>query len=248
MSSRRFELQQVRQRDRFLCQYCGKAGEQYAHIIPNTDGGEYTLDNLVLLCYEHHNYWLESARASAEMKAKLIEIARKLRDRQKLDGLLSRLFAWPAGEHKVVVLGGGCRVIDQENILESSAHPERPYLKLGIDDIGVLRVNAFFEDAQGSEFMSITDNKLEVETISAWDIIVERRRFSLIHSERKISLTLRQKDNLDLWLTGNLYLNGGYYQITDEHILEVANNYLMSGNIARENGRGLLLAPGTIKF
>ena len=246
MSSKRFEQQQVRQRDRFLCQYCGKAGEQYAHISPDTDGGEYTLDNLILLCYEHHNYWLESARSSAEMKAKLIEIARKLRDRPKQDGLLSQLFAWPAGEQKVVVLGGGWRFIDQENILESFAHPERPYLKLGIDDIGVLRVNAFFEDAQGNEFMSISDNKLEVETIAAWDIIVERRRFSLIHAERKISLTLHQKDNLDLWLTGNLYLNGGYFQITDKYVHDVANNGFMSNVTARENGSGLFLAPGTV--
>src|SRR5262249_22897688 len=85
------------------------------------------------------------------------------------------------------------------------AHPERPYLKLGIDDIGVLRVNAFFEDAQGHEFMSITDNKLEVNTMSAWDMIVNRRRFSLIHTDNKISLNMHQKDNLDLWLTGCNY-------------------------------------------
>ncbi len=96
--------------------------------------------------------------------------------------------------------------------------------------------------------MSILDNKLEVETIAAWDIIVERRRFTLIHADRMISLTLRQKDNLDLWLIGNLYLNGGYYQITDQHILEVTNNNLMRSNTVIGNGGGLLLEPGTIQF
>jgi hypothetical protein len=247
MPSRRYEQQQVRQRDRFLCQYCGKAGEQYAHIIADTDGGQYTLNNLVLLCYEHHTHWLESAKASAGMKARLIEIARKLRDKPKQDGLLSQLFAWPADEHIVVVIGGGFRFVDQENILESAAHPERPYLKLGIDSIGVLRINAFFEDAQGNEFMSITDNKLEVETIAAWDITVNRRSFSLTHTDRKIKLNMHQEDNLELWLTGNLYLNGGYFQITDKYIFDVACDGRMSGNISI-NGKGLMLAPGTVMF
>lgn len=245
MTSKSYEQQQVRQRDRFLCQYCGEAGEQYAHIIAESDGGEYTLNNLILLCYEHHN-WLESAKASTEMKTKLLEIAHKLRDQQKQDGLLSQLFAWPASKHMEVVVGGGWRFVDQENILESTAHPERPYLKLGVDDIGVLRVNAFFEDAQGNEFMSITDNKLEVETIAAWDIVITRRRFSLTHSDRKINLTMHQKDNLELSLTGNLYLNGGYFQITDEYILDTAYKSYMSCNTSRYHKKGLTLIPGTI--
>lgn len=33
----------IRQRDRFICQYCGKRGEQYAHIVRESDGGEYNL-------------------------------------------------------------------------------------------------------------------------------------------------------------------------------------------------------------
>lgn len=245
--SKRSEQQLVRQRDRFFCQYCGKAGEQYAHIVPDSDGGEYSLNNLILLCYEHHNYWQEPAKASVEMKAKLIEISRNLRDKPKKDGLLSQVFAWPAGVHPTFVVGGGSRFIDQENIIEST-NPERPYLRLGVNEVGVLKVNAYFEDADGREFMSIIDNCLEVNTISAWDIIIERRKFSFVHKDKRVSLTMCQKDNLELWLTGNLYLNGGYYQITDEHILEVEHHNLLQGNVAIGNGRGLFLSPGVIVF
>src|SRR2546421_4342040 len=96
--------------------------------------------------------------------------------------------------------------------------------------------------------MSILDNKLEVETIAARDNIVERRRFTLIHANRMISLTLRQKDNLDLWLIGNLYLNGGYYQIIDQYLLKVTNNNLMRSNTVIGNGEVFYLSPASFSF
>lgn len=243
--SKSTEKQLVRQRDRFLCQLpsCGKAGEQYAHIIADADGGKYDLNNLIHLCCEHHN-WLESARTSPQMKAELTKFSLRLRDRPKEDGLLSQLFTWLPSSQKAVVLGGGCRFLDQENILESLSNPQRPYLKLAVDGMGIFKINAYFEDSVGKEFMKIVDNKLEVDTIIAWDIIIERRRFSLIHAARNVELTIRQKDNLELWVTGRLYLNGGYYHITNNHILDVNDNNLIRDNTLAGSGRGLLLAPG----
>jgi hypothetical protein len=242
------EQQQVRQRDRFVCQFplCKKPGEQYAHIKPDSEGGAYCLENLVFLCYDHHNYWLEPAGTKGVRKEKLQNIANKLRDQPKEDGLYSRLFAWPAGDRRVVSLGGGVKFFNHERILESTEHPNRPYLSLRVNEFGFLVINATFEDERGNEFMTITDNELRVDTSDAWDIAVSRRRFSLIHADTKVLLNLRQNDDLDLIVTGKLFLNGGYYRINSHEIVDVPYHNRLRNNQSFNGGRGLMLQPGSI--
>jgi hypothetical protein len=238
----------VRRRDRFQCQNCGVVGEQYAHVVPESDGGEYTLENILFLCYKCHNYWQEPAGTSPEMKARLVELSRKLRDQEKNDNVLSSIFSWPAGQAIIVTFGGGMRIIGQERILERKDDPSRPYLTLKIDELGRFCINAYFDDDNGKDFMHVTDNVLRVHTADAWDIVLTRRSIRFEHAVRNMMLQIRQGDNLDLRVTGNLYLNGGYYEITDDHIRDVAYNNTFQRCAMAGNGYGLLLSPGRIVF
>jgi hypothetical protein len=248
MMSRDEVQSDVRRRDRFKCQNCGNRGEQYAHIFPESDGGEYVLENLLFLCGGCHNYWQEPAKAAPEIKARLIELSQKLRDKPKTDSILSSIFAWPAGETLAVTFGGGIRIIGQERILERKDDPSHPYLTLGVDNFGRCHINARFDDVAGNEFMHVVDNALQLHTRDAWDIAFTRRRIRFEHADRKMKLQIRQTDNMDLRITGSLYINGGYYEITDDHILDVNCNNVMRGCQASFNGHGLLLAPGAIIF
>jgi len=238
----------VRRRDRFQCQNCGVAGEQYAHIVPESDGGEYTLENMLFLCYKCHNGWQEPAGTSPEMKTRLVELSRKLRDQEKSDDVLSSIFSWPAGRVAVVTFGGGMRVINQERILERKGDPSRPYLTLRIDEIGRLRINAYFDDDQGNDFMHVIDNVLRVHTADAWDIVFTRRSIGFEHAARNMMLQIRQAETLDLRITGNLYLNDGYFEITDDHMRDVEYNNTFQKCAMVGNGYGLLLSPGKINF
>ena len=238
----------VRRRDRFRCQYCGATGEQYAHIVPDSDGGEYALDNLLFLCYSCHKNWQEPAKASPEMRDRLSEIGRNLRDKSKTDAVISNTFGFPAGGELVVTLGGGVRFVNQERILEREADPTRPYLSLGADSFGILHINAYFDDADGHDFMHVEDNVLKVHTAAAWDVVFSRRYMRFEHADREMKLEIRQADNLDLQITGSLYLNGGRFVITNERIVDTIANIIMQRNIAVANGMGLLLAPGRISF
>src|SRR5579862_2689426 len=192
----------VRRRDRFQCQNCGEKGEQYAHIIPDSDGGEYALENLLFLCYECHNLWQEPAKAPPEVKARLIKFSEKLRDKPKTDDLLSSIFAWPAGKMLAVSFGGGMRIVGQERILERKDDPARPYLSLGIDAFGRFHINAYFDDANGNDFMHVVGNVLHVHTADAWDIVFTRRSIRFEHADRSMKLQIRQAGNLDLYITG----------------------------------------------
>jgi hypothetical protein len=239
---------EVRRRDRFQCQMCGAEGEQYAHIVPKSDGGAYELNNLIFLCWRCHNAWQEPARSAPEVKAKLIEVSRKLRDKEKSDGVLSSVFQWVAGERLKVTLGGGMQIIDQERILERRDDPSRPYLRLRKDPIGILHIDAYFDDADGNDFMHIDDNVLRVHTSAAWDIAINRRKIRFEHADQKMRLEIRQATDMGLLVTGNLYLNGGYFEIAEDRIFDVKNRNTLSGCSAIGNGRGFLLSPGEIMF
>jgi hypothetical protein len=182
------------------------------------------------------------------MKASLIALSRKLRDREKTDSLLDSIFTWPAGERLAVTFGGGMKVIGQERILERKDDPSRPYLTLGIDDFRRLHLNAYFDDVEGNDFMHVTDNTLRVHTADAWDIKFNRRAIEFEHSDRKMKLRIRQADDFALYVTGNLYLNGGYYEITDGYIRDVTHSNIFQNNVTGYNRTGMLLFPGGIAF
>lgn len=42
--------EEVLERDRYICYYCGKFGNTVDHLVPKSKGGEYTHDNLVCAC------------------------------------------------------------------------------------------------------------------------------------------------------------------------------------------------------
>ncbi len=235
---------EVRQRDRFQCKFpgCDRGGEQYAHIVAEDDGGPYELDNLIFLCYAHHNFWQESARASDLEKRRLVELSEKLRDHQQPDSIISTVFGWTAHDDLVVKLGGGVLARNQERILESR-DPNRPYLSLRKDDFGLLWITANFEDATGVTCFEVSENKMSIRTSDAWDIAINRRKLRFIHADRRMQLQIDQTDDLALQITGELFLNGGPFSIMPNQILDVRyRNTFVANQVA--GGRGVFLAPG----
>ncbi len=252
MSQSRARVQrQVRQRDRFLCQYprCRTGGQQYAHIIPESEGGAYDLSNLILLCYEHHNYWQEPARAAKEVRANLIALSTRLRDQAKSDGLLARVFEFPATKDARFDLGGGISFRNHQIILGSPPdHLKEPYLKLAVDGVGLMVINARFEDEYGREIMKIEDNMMTVDTYNAWDLLLERRRFSFQNNSEEIELNLSQEPTGAVRLTGRLYLNGGLYKITDSEVVDLKTRNRMRGNVSLNRATGAIFSPGMMSF
>lgn len=143
---------------------------------------------------------------------------------------------------------GGGKFVNQTRILERKDESSRPYLSLSIDDIGLMHIDAYFDDADGNAFMHVVDNVLKFHTVEAWDVVFTRRAIRFEHVDRKMRLEIQQKPDLDLYVTGNLYLNGGYYVITDDRLLDTVSDNVMSNCGAISNGHGLLLVPGTIRL
>jgi hypothetical protein len=63
-----------------------------------------------------------------------------------------------------------------------------------------------------------------------------------------MKLEIHQTENMDLRITGGLYLNDGYFVIADDRIVDVQYDNILRDCTAESNGYGFLLVPGTIRF
>lgn len=232
----------VRQRERFACPYpsCEKMGEQYAHINAVEIDGNYTLDNLLYLCSDHHNYWQESSRTTKEVREALYQMSIRLRDLPKQDTILNRLFDFPSGQKQIINIGGGFKFINTNHILRCERKPENPYLSIGTNEYGIFRINAHFDNEKGETFMTIRENKFIANSSDLWDIVIRRRHISIVNSSRKIKLSIRQKRNLELEIVGTMYLNDEFFNITKKSITSSSIN-LINNSMQNCNSGGILL-------
>jgi len=239
---------EVRQRERFQCASCGNLGEQYAHIIPKEQGGSYTLDNIILLCYACHLHFQEAYGTTGEMKEALLSLGLEMRDAVKDDGLLEGVLSFVYGAEIKVSLGGGCSFWGQGNILESEAIPEDPYLKVHVGGKPrTVRVDARFEGANGEELVRIAQRRALIHSSSAFDIVFSRRSLEYIHIDQDLHLKIwQEKDSTELHVAGKMYLNGGLFEISDREIVDLSADNHLSGNCSYGADRGLLLAPGCV--
>lgn len=247
--SKRDEQRKVRIRDRFLCPNCHvKRGEQYAHVVPDSDGELYIASNLLFLCGECHNN-LESARAKPEQKKRLIELAKNIQDAPREDGLLTSNFTLVRGVHPTIKLGGGMIIVNSTAVLEKQNNPNNPYLKLESDETDQLRlvISARFEDINGRVVMEIIKNTLRLHTKDAWDIVIKRRSIRFEDMQRSINLQISQAADLSLLVTGKLYLNGGLYTIGSKQIAAPSGVRIQKCS-SIFNGHGVLLSPDHISF
>jgi hypothetical protein len=241
------EQQKARIRDRFICPNCQmRRGEQYAHIVPDSDGGPYVADNLLFLCVECHNN-LEPARAKAEQKNQLVELARKIKKAPRRDGFLTSNFTLVAGTHPTIKLGGGMIITNSTAILEKQNEPNNPYLKLESDEIGRLIISAKFEDTDGRVIMEIDKNILHLHTKDAWDIVMKRRSIIFEDAKRSINLQISQAEDLSLLVIGKLYINGGLYTIDSEQLTS-SSGIVIKNSYSIFNGYGVLLSPDRMIF
>lgn len=177
---------------------------------------------------------------------------RRIGNGRRVDGLYRSLFSFLATDKLVAHLGGGFKFVNHANILESVKTPDRPYLRLGTDEAGLLSVNLRLEDEKGITFFEVIENKIEVSTEDVWDIEFERRYMQFIHKDQELYLKIRLRKNGELDITGRVFLNGGLFEITKREVTDVSHgsqfrdiSKIFRGSTLA-SGRGLILAPGRL--
>ncbi len=90
---------EVRRRDGFGCIFCGKMLVEYHHIIPYSENPLHSIDNIVLLCRDHHADVTTNRKSSADV------IRARDRSYSSINGTFSK-YRFEPGQNLDVVISG----------------------------------------------------------------------------------------------------------------------------------------------
>ncbi|HLZ15281.1 MAG TPA: HNH endonuclease [Candidatus Saccharimonadales bacterium] len=235
------ERQLVRQRARFQCENCQQfALAQYAHIIPESDGGEYELNNLLFLCYPCHRT-LEPALAKVRLKEARIERMERIRARDKIDNLVQGIFdELMAGTNVVVHIGRGLKFVDTKRIFEEDSHkyPQPSYLDVKALD-GMLLFSGNFKDENGKALIHFENTQFKIYTGDFWDIVRKPAKLEIVNLSRKFRLQILQNDDLSISILGKFFLGNLPARATKNDFTLGGNRFIDNTIINSRVGLGI---------
>lgn len=203
----------LRSRGNFKCEACGKSLYcQYAHIIPESDGGEYSVSNMLFLCYEHHlKYEIQGLPANSAKRNLLVKEMYKIRNNRKLDTAWEKFFEYPA--EKLIVKIGNNVLINNPVIFRSTAiSPGSDYcidlLSIELNN-GYFMINGLFFDQNKKLILSIKDNMLQTDAANLFDLkLYKNGKLELISRDKTMRFILEQDADGALSLSGCVYYFG----------------------------------------
>ena len=242
MSNTSYHKQAVRQRGRFKCENCGKFEvSQYAHIRPDSDGGEYDFNNLLYLCYPCHRAF-EPTLAKGKLKEARINRMKMLKNKSKIDSLVEGLFnELHADKDLVVRLGGGITFINTPRIFEEN--PDRYQNPSFLDFTfvnDILQISGMLKNENQQPIINFSGTHFTLFTGDFWDIIRQPSRLEIINITKKMSLILEQNDDLSIDIQGNLYLGNYLAAVSIRELILNDYTYLMN-NIIEGSQIGLCI-------
>lgn len=224
---------QLRQEAGFGCCICGHPIYQYHHIRPFGLGHHHDLDDMMLLCPNHHHEATVGALEEPEQrhwKLHPFNIARGFAEGQLKIG--TRLVVVEAGGNLFV--GEGFKtVVDGEALLQ-----------LGADDDGRLQVSLDLYDRDDACLLSITQNEWTTGEPLAWDLEFGSRWLRLRRKRSDVALFIDARVqpvrvSADLWRRGQNFC--------------IARDSLLFNGVVRDIGfrhvgfAGLMLAVDTTR-
>ena len=231
----------VRQRGRFKCENCNNFTiAQYAHIIPDSNGGSYDFNNLLYLCYECHRKF-EPTLKKGELKKAHIKHMKKIKNRSKIDSLVTGIFDELQAGKEIVVHMGGITFINIPRIFQENPSKFLIPSFLEIEHVvDQLQISGLFKDENQKPLIFFSGTNFTLCTGDFWDVIRRPSELEFVNVTKKVSLLLRQNDDLSITIEGSLYLNNMQTLISlDKFILSNCATFI--GNIIAECPIGLFI-------
>lgn len=213
MSERDDIQREVRQRERFMCALGHDTDvgmKQYAHVVPESAGGPYEVNNLVWLC-EGCQRKYEPANKKDELRELLIKRMEEIRDAPRFDnlatGVFDELLLHP--ERPVVVRMGSDVYQDvQRPFTEQAPNGETDiqYLEFRRDGLSIV-LNGMIKDEHGLPLITFEDSKLRFHTFDAWDFERKPRFLKIINNTQQVWFSIEQADDMSVRIEGELYFD-----------------------------------------
>lgn len=181
----------IRKRDGFGCVLCGNLFVVYAHIDPPyKDAESHNLNQITLLCPDHHNDLDIRKTISKQFVKKAMKNPHCLKEGY------SKTHWKDISSDKFSVLLGSLRFhltreADQEECNLVTISGEKMFtIKAPEEEGGPLRISARFFDKEGNSTLEIEDNEVMVSS-GIWDFQVKGNKYTLCRGNRDIALQFR---------------------------------------------------------
>lgn len=245
MNQKDKQRQLVRQRARFICENptCRKNTEGwYAHIIPDSWGGQYISSNLLFLCNECHRKFDYAIIMQNNPQA--VEYMKLIRDVKKDNRPIENCFEF-FGKDLIVRIGGGITLTNCRNIFRTS---ENTTILSAYLNEGRILLNGVFYNEVGNVILTIVDNKFFAKGEDLWDLkITNNGQLDLINKTEKIDLHIKQNNDSSINISGTIYLEGDIFKITQDGIHQTSrNNWII--NCEQVCGNGIVLSASGFRF
>jgi hypothetical protein len=243
---------EVRRRARFQCQAVDHKKislNQYAHIIPHSDGGKINLKNILWLC-ESCQRRFEAASKSSLIKEAAVKQLEKIRDRPVLDSLIDGVFDELLSLDKVpivIVLGSvGFQALDY--VFTEPLDSYRPsYLKFYRDE-NTLRLKGHLKDINGFTLIKFDGDEFHFNTGDAWDFERHARYLKITNRAKQIWIEIKQNPKLEVEIVGQIYAGSGIVGISKKNGIAFPqgggiHNLTLAGG--GQTGAGGILLPAS---
>lgn len=182
----------VRQHCGFGCVLCGDMLTEYAHIEPQAEGGQDTLENLVLLCRSHHKKF-DSGQIS---KKKVVASKNKAGSDETR---VKANFLFEAETSEFIDFGSNKLEIADGFLFSLICINERNIIGVEFCD-GIPFFSAQLSNVDGLSSFSIKENRIELIDDSYWDASITQNRFTVHYAKRTKLIDIE-------FLNGSLKLN-----------------------------------------
>ncbi len=213
---------------------------QYAHIVPESDGGEYEFNNLLYLCYECHRKF-EPAAVRDELKKGRTPRMRLIRDRGKIDNLVGGIFdELISGEDLVVRIGRGLEFVNTKRVFEEvpARYSPSSYLDIEKGD-GILEVSGLFKDETGKPLISFHNMYFHLFTGDFWDIVRKPGKLEVVNLSKKVRLQLYQNNDLSISIMGKFFLGNMVARATESEFTLGGNTFINNTIVNSRVGLGV---------
>jgi hypothetical protein len=201
----------VRQKCGFGCIFCGIPIFEYDHLIEFAEGGENTVENLNLLCPDHHAKKTKGilSRSAVEQRAKApVNLSRGKAEGLKLElgGTVANIVIGSNKFKTRLSLG-----YDKFTLIEIN---EKCFGEIYLED-GWLSFDLILTNLHGENILVVKKGELSFST-GVWDFSVVGSKFSLKEKKSSIELVMKIEDDTIILERGSFAHKGRGLDIYDD--------------------------------
>lgn len=233
---------QVRQRCGFGCVLCGSPIFDYDHIVQFSESPQHDIENLTLLCPQHHR-----EKSSLRLSVASVEEANRNPYNRRMSAATRPWSLDFFCTNEFTLSLGGMSVVSPPMKDASVTVPlyidDRPIIFFRREEDRIYLFMSLY-DSRNNLVLQIDENEVVLNS-HQWDIEIEGQTLTIRSGARQLVLRMTVIPDSGVVIDrGDLFHNGIHLRILNERSVEIVNDHNTIGRAQYRSSGGCLLALG----